>query len=329
MYDIQRFERIERRRPSRFKKLLRLIIFFCLLFFTLNVITNTYLNSKSKQNGLFISPVATVKAVIKKTITDINSQENSKEIEQIVLGNLKDQKQNYAFVIKNLDTGERYYLNEHKTFETASLYKLWVMGATYRQIENGTLEKDEVLSSSVEELNRIFNIASESAELTEGDISWTVETALRNMITISDNYSALLLSSKLKISTVTAFLRSNGLTESKVGTTENNPISTASDISLFFEKLVNEELANSVNTSEMITLLKGQQINTKLSSSLPNGVVIAHKTGELGAFSHDAGIVYTKKGSYIIVAMSETDSQTRANEKIAAISEEIYNYFSK
>jgi beta-lactamase class A len=329
MYDIQRFERIERRRPSRFKNLLRLILFFCLLIFTLNVIANTYLNSKSKENGLFISPVATVKAVIKKTITDINSKENSKSLEEIVLTQLKTNKDNYAVVIKNLDTGERYYLNEHKVFETASLYKLWVMGEVYRQIENGNLSKDQVLSANVEDLNRIFNIASESAERTEGEISWTVQTAIKNMITISDNYSALLLSSKVKISNISQFLKSNGLIESKVGTINDSPLSSASDIALFFEKLYNEELGSKTSTAEMIEYLKNQQINTKLSNLLPEEAVIAHKTGELGAFSHDGGIVFLGKENYIIVVMSETDSQTRANANIAQISKKVYDYFEK
>lgn len=329
MYDIQRFERIERRRPSRFKNLLRLTLFFCLLIFTLNVIINTYLNSKSKENGLFISPVATVKAVIKKTITNINAKENSKMLEEIVLTELKTNKDNYAVVIKNLDTGERYLLNEHKVFETASLYKLWVMGEVYRQIENGSLSKDQVLSANIEDLNRIFNIASESAERTEGEISWPVKTAVKNMITISDNYSALLLSSKIKISNVSQFLKTNGLIESKVGTVNDSPLSTANDIALFFEKLYNEELGNKASTAEMIQHLKNQQINTKLSNLLPKDAVIAHKTGELGAFSHDGGIVYLGKENYVIVIMSETASQTRANESIALISKKVYDYFNK
>lgn len=329
MYDIQRFERIERRRPSRFKKMLRLVLFVFLLVFTLNIITNTYLNSKPKENGLFISPIATVKAVIKKTITDINSKENSKQLEEIVLNQLKTSKGSYAVVIKNLDTGERYLLNEHKVFETASLYKLWVMGEVYRQIENGNLTKDQVLAANVEDLNRVFNIASESAERTEGGISWPVQVAVKNMITISDNYSALLLSSKIKISNVTQFLRDNGLTESKVGTANDSPLSTASDIALFFEKLYNEELGGKTSTTEMISYLKNQQINTKLSNLLPENSVIAHKTGELGAFSHDGGIVYLPKGNYIIVIMSETDSQTRANTNIAQISKKVYDYFNK
>lgn len=329
MYDIQRFERIERRRPSRFKKILRLIIFLSLLIFTLNIVINTYLNSKPKENGLFISPVATVKAVIKKTITDINSKENSKALEEIVLTQLTTNKDNYAVVIKNLDTGERYLLNEHKVFETASLYKLWVMGEVYRQIENGSLTDNQIISANIEDLNRIFNIASESAERTEGEISWPVETAVKNMITVSDNYSALLLSNKIKISNVAQFLKDNGLTQSKVGTANDSPLSTASDIALFFEKLYNEELANKESTTEMISYLKDQQINTKLSNLLPAESIIAHKTGELGAYSHDGGIVYLSKGDYIIVIMSETNSQTRANTNIAQISKKVYDYFNK
>jgi beta-lactamase class A len=64
------------------------------------------------------------------------------------------------------------------------------MTETYKQIEAGTISPDDVLSSSIPELNRIFDIDPENAELTEGDISLTVSQALNQMITISHNYAA-------------------------------------------------------------------------------------------------------------------------------------------
>lgn len=329
MYEIQRFEKIERKRPSKLKNILRIILFFALMTFTLNVLTNSYLDKKPKHGGLVISPLATVKEVIHKTTSIIRSQENSKKLEEIVVNILKDSSSNYSVFIKNLKTGERYYLNEDKQYETASLYKLWVMAEAYRQIETGILKKEDILTANVSDLNQKFNIASESAELTEGNVSWPVENALKNMITISDNYSALLLTERVRLANVTAFLSENGFLESKVGDRNTSPVSSAADISLFFEKLYNGELANEQYTNEMLVLLKNQQINTKLFKHLPKNAVIAHKTGEFGKFSHDGGIVYLDKGDYIIVVMSETKTLLDSNENIANISKEIYDYFSK
>lgn len=329
MYEIKHYSKQEEKNPSKLKKILRGLIFVFLILFTLNVLINSYLGKSAKNNNLFLSPISTVQKVIEKTSLLIKSQENSFPIEQIVKNILKENTSDYSVYIKNLKTGERYYLNEDKQYETASLYKLWVMAEAYRQIETGILKKEDILTANVSDLNQKFNIASESAELTEGNVSWPVETALRNMITISDNYSALLLSSKVKLSNVTLFLKNNGLLNSKVGALDKNPFSNVKDMGSFFEKLYNQELANEQYTNEMLTLLKNQQINTKLSKYLPKNAVIGHKTGEFGKFSHDGGIVYLDNGDYIIVIMSETNNQLTANEAIANISKEVYDYFSK
>lgn len=327
MYEIRKFEKIERKRPSKLKNILRIVLFFALMTFTLNVLTNSYLDKKSKHDELFISPLTTVKEVVKKTTSYFNSQENSKKLDEIVDKILGKQKDNYGIVIKNLDTGERYYLNENKKYETASLYKLWVMATVYKTIKEGKLSEEDVLTQDIAVLNNKFNIASEAAELTEGEISLPVENLLSRMIIISDNYSALLLSERVKISNVYLFLTENGFLESKVGTADENPISSSYDIGLFFEKLYKGEIIDTNYSIKMLDLLKKQQLNGKLPKYLPEDVVIAHKTGELGKISHDVGIVYTDKSNYIIVIMSKTDSPLDANENIANISKEVFGYF--
>jgi beta-lactamase class A len=80
----------------------------------------------------------------------------------------------------------------------------------------------------------------------------------------------------------------------------------------------------------MIDLLKRQRLNSKIPKYLPSEIQIAHKTGELFEASHDAGIVYSPNGDYIIVILSESDEASRplANERLAQVSKEVYNYFN-
>ncbi|MEM4270897.1 MAG: serine hydrolase, partial [Candidatus Pacearchaeota archaeon] len=80
-------------------------------------------------------------------------------------------------------------------------------------------------------------------------------------------------------------------------------------------------------SGEMLALLKKQNLNSKLPKYLPENTVVAHKTGELGEYSHDAGIVYKDSGDYIIVVLSKTQKPLDANEKIAQISKAVYDYF--
>lgn len=235
-------------------------------------------------------------------------------------------KATYGVVVKNLKTNESYISNEHQSFEAASLYKLWVMATAMKQIEEGTLKEDEVLSADVASLNKTFDLSPEVAELSEGTITLSVKDALKQMITISHNYAALLLSEKVKLSNVRKFLKEQDLNESTMG--EDGPRTSALDIAKFFEKLYLGKLASQESTQKMIELLKGQQLNNKLPKYLAKELIIAHKTGEIGQFSHDGGIVYWTGGDYIIVVLSQSDQPVAAEDRIAKLSKAVYEYFN-
>ena len=323
LIDYSRFS--EYHTPKRKSKwpffLILLIVSIFLVLFAKNQL------AVKKSLGEVISPLS--KNVVDSGIELLYTHDNSKKLESIVQKELSGTKGNYAVVIKNLKTGERYYYNEHKTFETASLYKLFVMGTVFQNIQNGTMKHSDILSEEITVLNEKFKIASVSAELTEGKITLPVETALQRMITISDNYSALLLAAKVHLSKVALFLEQNSLNESTVGTSGEEPTTTANNMELFFKKLYEEDLANKIYTYEMLTLLKNQKLNGKIPKYLPKNITISHKTGELGRLSHDAGIVYTPSGDYVLIVLTETNSQVVANEKISNISKGVYDYFTK
>lgn len=242
----------------------------------------------------------------------------------VVMDSLEGTKGEYSVAIKNLKTGEEFYLDEHKSFESGSLYKLWVMGETFHKVETNQLMLEDVLSSSIPELNRVFGIDPENAELKDGGITMSVNQALNQMITISHNYAAMLLTQKNKVSTIKDWLNDHDFKESEVG---GDPKTTAKDTLIFFDKLQKGELANPENTQKMIEFLKKQQLNDKIPDQLPEEIVVAHKTGELGLFSHDGGIVYTPKGDYILVVLSKSDTPAAAEKRIADLSKAVYDYF--
>ncbi len=236
---------------------------------------------------------------------------------------------NQGIVAINLKTGEEAKLNSTKVFPAASLYKLWVMAVVYKQIESGNLSLKTNLTKTVSELNAEFNLDKDTAEKSSGTISETVEEALTKMITVSDNYSALLLVDLVGINSIKKFLIENGLNNSHVSQNGNLPETTAYDTALFFYKLYNGELANSVTSVSMITLLKKQVLNEKIPNYLPKSLIIAHKTGEIDNYSHDAGIIYTPDTRYILVVLAKSSSRDAANEDIAEISKRVYEYFER
>lgn len=259
-------------------------------------------------------------------ITPTSFSKNT-QLDEVVSSELDGTKGTYGIVVKDLATGESYSRNPQKSFESASLYKLWIMAVVFEKVEKGDLELNTVLSQDVKVLNEKFKIASESAERSEGKITLSVENALFNMITFSDNYAALLLTEKIRLSSVTTFLDEQGFEDSKVGTSGKNPTTTSSDMALFLERLYRGDLVSESASKEMLELLKQQRLNNKLPLNLPDSTVVAHKTGELGDFTHDAGIVYTTS-PYIIVAMSESSDPLAAEGRIADVSLAVYKYFT-
>ncbi|MEK7617015.1 MAG: serine hydrolase [Patescibacteria group bacterium] len=250
----------------------------------------------------------------------------SASFEKVITNALDGTKGAYAVVIKNMSNGKNYVLNQDKVFEPGSLYKLWLMGTVFEAIQKGEIKEDEILSQKIEILNKKFEIDEEETELTEGEVTMTISSALNQMITISHNYAALLLTEKVGNSKMKKFMQENGFNDSDLG---KPPETVAKDIALFFEKLYIGEIVSPDSSRRMIDLLKKQQLNDGLPKYLPKDIEVAHKTGEIGYFKHDAGIVFTPKGDYIIVVLSESESPLGAQERIAEVSRVVYEYFNR
>lgn len=304
------------------------------MFFVISIITVLlFLNYSKKSNSLSSTQAKVLSSddsasqlpSTSPSPTDVPAENN--ELGKVIQDALLGTHGSYGIVIKNLKTGEHYTLQENTQYEAASLYKLWIMAMVYEQIKNGKIKDDDVLSEDVTVLNKKFQIPPESAELKEGKIELSVHDALEKMTNISDNYAALLLTEKIRLSSVSLFLKNNGFTQSSVGTDGKSPITTPHDIALFFEKIYSGQLINADYSNKMISLLKKQKLNDKIPKYLPYAVSVAHKTGELDEYTHDAGIVYANSYDYIIVVLSKSDDPKSATIRIANVSEAVYNYF--
>jgi len=235
----------------------------------------------------------------------------------------------YAIYIKDLKTQNTYELNSAEVFGAASVYKLAVMYATYDAIEKGKLKKSDVLSSTKTSLDqKISGMQNPASPTPTPIISYTVENALNLMITISDNYSALLLAEKLGWANMDKLMEQQGFAEiNLVGA--NSPNVTSRSTGALLEKIYKKEAVTKNYSEEMINLLLGQKVNDRIPKYLPADIKVAHKTGELETIRNDAGIVYGKKGDYIFVFLSDTKNPLDASETIATLSKQIFEELEK
>jgi beta-lactamase class A len=306
-------------------RFIKLISYTIIITSIASFIANHKTSDQSSAQRNVISPTPFIATAVTIVSSPTPMPISNEDLQKTVENALEGANSTYAVAIYNFKTGENYYRLEHKEFEAASLYKLWIMATAYQQIQNGQLNEDEIMSRDIQYLNHKFDIDPELAELTVGTITLSVKDALEQMITISHNYAALLLSEKITLPAVADFLKANNFQESKLG---EPPVTTAYDISLFLEKLYRGELANEEYTREMLGLLKRQTLNNKLPKYLPVNVAVAHKTGEIYSFTHDAGIVFSDKGDYVIAIMADSTIPAAAEDRIADISKAVYDYFN-
>lgn len=234
----------------------------------------------------------------------------SSSLKEVVKNSINGAEGRYGIYIKNLKNKEEYLNRENESFEAGSLYKLWLMAATFAEIKKGNIQEDDPLIADVATLNKKFDLGPDETELQEGEIEFSVKSAIEQMITISHNYAALALLDK-------------------VGNQDVPVDITAAQAGRFFEDLYQGELIDQEYSQKMINILSRQTINDRIPKYLPAGTKVAHKTGDIDFFENDAGIVFSPNGDFIIVVLTETKDPALAAENIAKISEAAYKYFKE
>ncbi len=206
-----------------------------------------------------------------------------------------------SFVVQDLTDGARCTHNPGEVYATASLYKLIVLAEAHRQQEAGLFSFDE----------QILGLrASEAA---------------RRMIQVSSNDSAHAFLSRLGFGNVAALPGQLGMSNTIIrADADEDHTTTADDIALFFVQLETGNLISPEADEEILELLIGQAIRDRIPALLPANVRIAHKTGRLDLFAHDAGIIYAPRGPYVLVLLTEGsqhwDPGHEAIRQLAALS---------
>lgn len=163
-------------------------------------------------------------------------------------------------------------------FVTASTYKLFVAYSVLKRVE-------------------------------AGQMSWDDNQACFNkMITYSDNACAEAFLNKIGLTTVSKEINALGLTNSNF-IEDGGPYTTANDLVLYLGTL--ESGTMFTNTSKQ--RLESAMLANVYRSGIPAGTSspVADKVGFMNNLLHDAAIVYSPKGTYVLVVM--TDGSSWAN----------------
>src|SRR3989454_49419 len=201
----------------------------------------------------------------------------------------------------------------------ASLYKLGVLAEAERRVDAGELHYGDSIVIEPEDITDDGSFVGAGTQL-------TLDEALEAMITVSDNGSAQALWHILGGANIDATLLKIGIADFHVALdrTEDNWV-TPRALGTFFTLLATRQLISPAASDRMLARLARQQINNRLPAQLPKGVVVAHKTGNLAGVTHDAGIIYTKSGPRIVVAMTWDALDEDADNFISSVGASVYS----
>lgn len=255
-------------------------------------------------------------------------------LEETVIKELHEFKGEAGVLIKDLSTGWQIGINQKRLFPSASLVKIPILACSFYAVNENKMRWDETLRLKVEDkvsgLGPLKNLPSGT--------EFNIEKLLQLMIIESDNTATNMLINRLGFDYLNDCFKRLGLKDTNIsrkmldfksrrGGIEN--YTTAQDSGLLLEKIYNQTLIDKNISSKCLELLKRQKIRDRIPKKLPQDTMIAHKTGLEKSVCHDAGIVYTKSGDFLICVLTKyvNKNSKKAKEFIAQIAYFVYNYY--
>jgi beta-lactamase class A len=248
-----------------------------------------------------------------------------------------------AVLYHNLGTGALYARNEDERFHAASTMKLPLMMALFQAVDNGELRLDQPIPvrNQFQSLVDASSFTLDPKEDGDPDLYQAVGSTrplaelIRRMITRSSNLATNLLIDKVGASRAQDLIRGlggyntiilRGVEDAKAYQANLNNVTSAADLAIALTALVQGTAFKPASSAAMIEILKAQEFNEKIPAGLPPGTPVAHKTGDITGFHHDAAIVYPPgEKPYVLVVLTEGyQDQKDADRVIAGISQVVW-----
>lgn len=250
-----------------------------------------------------------------------------------------------AVAVKHLGTGAAWSWHADEPMPTASLIKLAVMIEAYRQAAEGKVDLDRTLTLRKEDKVPGSGILT---QLSDG-ATFPLRDAIRLMIALSDNTATNMVLDQISIAATGETMAKLGCPNTQIHAkvfrrdTSIAPerskrfglgSTTAGEMVRLLELLQRKEVVNPAACDAMLAHLKACADHAKLSRYLPDGTVVACKTGYVDSSHTAAGILFTPSGPIAICVLTDENEDQRYNVDNAAdllsakIAREVYDAFN-
>lgn len=272
---------------------------------------------------------STAAVPVKDSISDVRWEQLTSELEN----NVRNFRGDMGIYLKDLQTGRVWAHQPDRLFPSASLIKVPIMAATFEKIKTGELQLDTPLT-----LTRKDRMSgSGRLKWQRAGTSFTVRDLLFYMITESDNTAMRTLLNRVGLEYYQAKFKDMGLLVTNIEEQglklSSRPVlrenyTTAREMADLLDRIYSGKMVNKSSSSAMLEMLKSLKHRERLARTLPHGWQIAHKTGLLRRACHDAGIIYSPQGNYVLVVMTwKAPDYKMAKNYISRIGKITYSHF--
>ncbi|MCG8431229.1 MAG: class A beta-lactamase-related serine hydrolase, partial [Candidatus Omnitrophica bacterium] len=234
---------------------------------------------------------------------------------------------------KDLETGWEFTLKKDRKFPAASMVKLPLMLAVYDSVHGGAVTlQDELILKGRHKVG-----GSGRLKALPSGRSFTVEELVSLMISASDNAATNMLIERIDFRPLNRWFDDFGLRDTNLGRmmmdfrfrrkgVEN--YTSARDVSLVLERLYRGEFIDKEFSGRCLGHLMEQKTKNRIPAFLPEDTPVAHKTGLERGVCHDAGIVYTPQGDFLVCVLTQgAPSHKNAKRFIGRIAATVYDYY--
>jgi beta-lactamase class A len=230
-------------------------------------------------------------------------------------------------VLVDLQTGASASVEAERGFPAASLFKLPMLVEILAEEDSGELDPERRLEIRPED----WTDGSGVLQARIGD-QLTVRELTRLMVQDSDNIAALVLLDAVSVTRINATAQRLGLPSTRLvdhrGGDVGEHTTSAGDMARLLVGLASGQVVNQHVSEQVLALLELKQTVAWLVDGLPFWVKVAHKWGDLPQARNDAGIVFTPRGSYVAVVLTEGGQPDESAIFIARVSRVGYDYLS-
>lgn len=192
-----------------------------------------------------------------------------------------------SYGVYYFNSGKELSSNNSAKMISASVIKVYIMEYIYLQASKNALSLDEQVQGV------------------------PISSLVNTMIQQSDNNATNTLIDYVGMDVLNNFFAESGYTDTELQrrmlddaarSQGLDNYTSLNDTMNFLKKLYQHK--DQYPYSKMLEIMEGQQVSTKIRNKIPQGTLIANKTGELGDVENDIGIVLTDKDPFAIVVLT-------------------------